>query len=112
MSPTGRANARPATSAVMTGSTTSGTTLTPPQISLRSSGVIRHQFVLRPTLFCSQRTNRNRANQRAAILNNEFTSCCAQDIALLIRATLVARQLLLAVLTCSASFNMFLLQAI
>jgi len=112
MSPTGRANARPATSAVMTGSTTSGTTLTPPQISLRSSGVIRHQFVLRPTLFCSQRTNRNRANQRAAILNNEFTSCCAPDIALLIRATLAARQLLLDVLTSTDCFRLFFGQAL
>src|SRR4029079_18012532 len=37
-------------------------------------------FVPRPTPLCSQRTNRNRANQRVAILNDRFTSCCAPDV--------------------------------
>jgi hypothetical protein len=32
-------------------------------------------FVLHPTPFCSQRTNRNRPNQREPILNNAFASC-------------------------------------
>jgi len=36
-------------------------------------------LVLRPTPFCSQRTNRNRENQRAAILNSEFTAHCAMS---------------------------------
>jgi len=53
-------------------------------------------FVPRPTPLCSQRTNRNRANQRVAILNDRFTSCCAPDVterlhALRLLSKLVAR---------------------
>ena len=41
-----------------------------------AESVIRHQlFVLPPTPFCSQRTNRSRENQHAAVLNNAFASC-------------------------------------
>src|SRR5205814_8806779 len=36
-------------------------------------------FVLHPTPFCSQRTNRNRANQLTTTLNNRFTSRCAMS---------------------------------
>ena len=38
-------------------------------------GKPHRSFVLHPTPFCSQRTNRNRANQREPILNNMFASC-------------------------------------
>jgi hypothetical protein len=38
-------------------------------------------FVLHPTPFCSQRTNRNRANQRGPILNNAFASCLRAEAA-------------------------------
>src|SRR4051794_32026497 len=34
-----------------------------------------HGLVLHPTPFCSQGTNRNRANQREPILNAAFASC-------------------------------------
>jgi hypothetical protein len=35
-------------------------------------GAVRNNFVLLPTLFRSQRTNRSRANQRRAGVNDEF----------------------------------------
>src|SRR6185369_16497688 len=53
--------------------------IAPADTHLKQRNKPHHSFVLHPTPFCSQRTNRNRANQRESILNNAFASCLPAD---------------------------------